>query len=161
MHERFSWEFVGCAANGIKIICECSLGNDIPEVRKRKAVAASDFVPAFRDIFKSCSINPGKGSCHDGEVHVIHDGIGIAGLAFAAADVLFDLFETGLNFPPCAIVLDDLCSGQIEVSREKSDPLSFTKDPNHPDRAFEGLEHDNLAIGHELAVMSIEKHTVA
>jgi hypothetical protein len=28
---------------------------------------------------------------------------------------LFDLFETGFNFPPCTIVLDDLFSGQIEV----------------------------------------------
>jgi len=32
---------------------------------------------------------------------VIHERIGITGLAFAAPYVLFDLFETGFNFSPC------------------------------------------------------------
>ena len=150
-----------CTANDIKIMCQSRLGNDMPEIRERKAVAASDFVTTFGNIFKACSIDPGNGCCHHGKVHVIHDSIGIAGLAFAAPDVLFDLFETGLNFPPCAIVLDDLRGGQIEVSSKKSNPLRFTIDPDYPDRAFEGLEHNNLRRGHDLAVMSIEKHTVA
>jgi len=116
-----------CTANGIKIMCQGSLGHDMSEIREGKTVATSDFVTAFGDIFKSCPIDP-NGGCHHGKVHVIHDCIGIAGLAFAAPGVLFDLFETGFNFPPCAIVLDDLRGGQIEISREKGDPLCFTKD---------------------------------
>ena len=76
-----------------------SLGNDMSEIRERKAVASSDFVTTFGDVFKSCPIDPGNGGCHGGKVHVIHDRIGIAYLAFAAPDVLFDFFETGFNFP--------------------------------------------------------------
>ena len=150
-----------CTANGIKIMCQGSLGSDMSEIREGKTVATSDFVTAFGDIFKSCPIDPGNGGCHHGKVHVIHDCIGIAGLAFAAPDVLFDLFETGFNFPPCAIVLDDLCGGQIEISREKGDPLCFTKDPDYPHRALEGLEHDHFCGGRDLAVTSIKKYLVA
>ncbi len=106
-------------------------------------------------------IDPGNGGCHHRKVHVVHDSIGIASLALAASNVLFDLFETRFNFPPCAIVLDDLHCGQIEIGREKGDPLSFTKDPDYQDRAFKGIEHDHFCRGHDLAVMSIEKHTVA
>ncbi|HUT71672.1 MAG TPA: hypothetical protein VMW89_13445, partial [Desulfatiglandales bacterium] len=65
-------------------------------------------MPTFRDVFQACSIDPGNGGCHHGKVDVIDHGMGITGLAFAAPDVLFDLFETGFDFPPCAIVLDDL-----------------------------------------------------
>ena len=91
IHERFSREFVGCMANGIKIICQCGLGNDTPQIWEGETVAAADFVPTFRDIFQLCAIDPGNGGSHHGKVHMIHDGMGIAGLAFAAADVLFDL----------------------------------------------------------------------
>jgi len=150
-----------CTANGIKIMCQGSLGNDMSEIGERKTVATSDFVTAFGDIFKSCPIDPGNGGRHGGKVHVIHDRIGIAALAFAAPDVLFNFFETGFNFPPCAIVLDDLCGGQIEISREKGDPLCFTKDPDYPHRTFERFEHDEFCRSKDLAVMSIEKHTVA
>ena len=75
-------------------MCQCSLGDEMSEIRERKIAATSDFVTAFGDIFKSCPINPGNG---------------------------------GRHIPPCAIVLDDLCGGQIEVGREKGDPLHFTK----------------------------------
>jgi hypothetical protein len=81
------------------------------QIRERETSAASDFVPTFGDILKPCSIDPSDGGCHHGKVDVIHDSMGITGLAFAAADVLFDLFEAGFDFPPCSIVLDDLFSG--------------------------------------------------
>ena len=104
-------------ANSIKIMCQGSLGNDMSEIREGKTVATSDFVTTFGDVFKSCPIDPGNGSCHSGKVHVIHDRIGIACLAFATSDVLFEFFETGFNFPPCTIVLDDLHRAQIEIGR--------------------------------------------
>ena len=74
-------------------------------------------MPTFRDILKPCPIDPGNGGRHHGKVQVIYDGMGIAGLALIAADVLFDLFETGFDFPPCAIVLDDLFGSQIDIGR--------------------------------------------
>ena len=128
-----------CTANGIKIICQGGLGNDMSQIRERETVTASDFMPTFGDILKPCSIDPSDGGCHHGKVDVIHDGMGITGLAFATADVLFDLLETGFDFPPCAIVLDDVFSGQIEIGREEGNPLCFTKDPDHPDRLVEVL----------------------
>ena len=148
-------------ANGIKIMCQGSLGNDMSEIREGKTVATSDFVTTFGDVFKSCPIDPGNGSCHGGKIHVIHDCIGIACLAFAAPDVLFDFFETGFNFPPCTIVLDDLHRAQIEIGREKGNPSCFTKDPDCPDRTLESLKHDHFCRGHDLAVTSIKKYPVA
>lgn len=150
-----------CTANGIKIICQGRLSNDMSQIRERETVAASDFVPSFGDILKPCSIDPGNGGCHHGKADVIHDSMGIAGLAFTAADVLFDLFKTGFDFPSCAIVLDDLFGSQIEIGREEGNPLCFTKNPDYPRRTFDRFEHDEFCRGKDLAVMSIEKHTVA
>jgi len=114
-------------ANGIKIICQRGLGNDMSQVREGRTVVASGFMSTFGDILKLCSINQGNGGCHHGKVDVIHDGMGIPCLTFAAPDVLFDLFEAGFDFPSCAIVLDDLLSSQMEVSRKECNPLYFTK----------------------------------
>jgi len=116
-------------AKGIKIICQGGLGNDMSQVREGKTVVASDFMSTFGDILKPCSIDQGNGGCHHGKVDVIHDGMGIPCLAFAAPDVLFDLFEAGFDFPSCAIVLDDLLSSQMEVGRKECNPLCFTKNP--------------------------------
>ena len=55
--------------------------------------------------------------------------MGITGLALATANLLFDFLETGFDFPPRTIVLDDLFNGQVQVSRKESNPLGFTKDP--------------------------------
>ena len=131
------------------------------QIGERETVAASDFVPTFRDVFQACSIDPGNGGCHHAKVDVIHDGIGIAGLAFTAADVLFDLFVSGFDFPSCTILLDDLFSSQIQVGRKDGNPLCFTKNPDYPDRGFEGLEHNNLRGGQDITIMPIEKHTMS
>jgi hypothetical protein len=80
------------------------------QIRERETIAASEFMPPFGDILKPCSIDPGNGGCHHGKADVIHDSMGIAGLAFTAPDVLFDLFEAGFNFPSRTIILDDLVS---------------------------------------------------
>ena len=39
---------------------------------------------------------------------MIHDGMSITGLAFTAAYLLLDFFESGFNFPPGTVILDDL-----------------------------------------------------
>ena len=87
-----------------------------------------------------------NGSSHHGKVDVIDHCMGITGLALAAANLLFDLLETGFYFPPRTIVLDDLFNGQIQVSRKEGNSLCFTKDPDYPDRAFGDLEKNNLPI---------------
>ena len=115
----------------------------------------------FGDVFESCAIDPSNSGGHHGKVDVIDHSMCIAGLAFTAADVLFDFFEAGFDFPSCTIVLDDLFGSQIEVGRKECNPLCFTKDPDYPDRTFERFEHDHFCRGQDLAVMSIEKHTVA
>ena len=102
-----------CTANGIKILSQYGLGDDVSQIREGKTVAASDFMPTFGDVFQPCPIDPGNGSRHHGKVDVIDYSMGITGLAFAATNVLFELFETGFDFPPFTIVLDYLFSGQI------------------------------------------------
>jgi len=110
--ESFFQGFGVITANGIKILTQCGLGDDVSQVREGKTVAASDFMPTFGDVFQPCAIYPGNGSCHHREIDVIDHGMGITGLAFATTNVLFDLLETGFDFPPCTIVLDDLFNGQ-------------------------------------------------
>ncbi len=57
------------------------------------------------------------------EVEVISNGMWRSGLAFYASNLLLDLFETGLDFPACTIVFDDLLNGKIEVGSKECDPL--------------------------------------
>jgi len=64
-------------------------------------------MPTFGGIFQPCPIDPCNGSCHHRKVDVIDHCIGITGLALATANLLFDLLETGFDFPPSTIVLDD------------------------------------------------------
>ena len=92
--ERFFQGFGVITAKGIKILTQCGLGNDMSQIREGKTVAASDFMPTFWDVFQPCPIDPCNSSRHHREVNVIDHGMGITGLAFAAANVLFDLFET-------------------------------------------------------------------
>jgi len=131
-------------ANGIKIIGQCGLGNDMPQIREGETVAAFDFMPTFRGVFESCAIDPNNRGYHDSKVEVIDDSMGIAGLAFAAANVLLDFLETRLDFPSGTIVLDDLLNREIHIGREEGNPLCFSKDPDHPDRTLEGFEHERL-----------------
>ena len=159
--EIFIQGFGVIPANGIKIFTKSGLGNDVSQIREGETVAASDFMPTFWGVFQPCSIDPGNGSRHHRKIDVIDHGMGITGLTFAAANVLFDLLETGFDFPPCTIVLDYLFNGQIQVGGKESNPLCFTKDPDHPDRAFKRLEHDQFCGNQHIAVMSIEKHAMA
>jgi hypothetical protein len=140
IHEGFLRKFVVFVANGIKILAQGDLGNDAPQIGEGETVAASHFMLAFGDIFQPCRIDPRDGSCHHSEVDVIDHGMGITGLAFATADILFDFLETGFDLPPRTILLNDLFNGEFQVSGKESNPLCSTKDPDHPDRAFERLD---------------------
>ena len=78
--------------------------------------ATLDGVTPLRRMSESFGIEPGHCCGHGAEMQVVDDGIGIAGLAFAAADFLLELFEASLNLPPCAVVLNDLHNIEREVS---------------------------------------------
>lgn len=111
VNKRFFKGFGVITAKGIKILAQCGLGNDVSQIREGETVAASDFMPTFGDVFQPCPIDPCNSSCHHREVNMVDHCMGVTGLAFAAANVLFDLFETGFDFPPCTIVLDGLFNG--------------------------------------------------
>ena len=85
--ESFFQGFGVITANGIKILTQCGLGNDVSQIREGKTVSASDFMPTFGDIYQPCPIDPGNGSRHHREVDMVDHGMGITGLAFAAANV--------------------------------------------------------------------------
>ncbi len=130
-------------ANSIKIFMQRGFGDDPSEIRERKTVAAFDFVSSFDYIFQSRPIDPGDSCRHHGKIDVIAHGMCITGLAFTAADILFDFLKAGFDFPSGSIILDDLFDGQVEVSGKDGDILCFTKNPNDTDGAFEGFEHNN------------------
>jgi len=144
VHERFSRQFFFFVVNGIKVITQCGLSDEMSQIRAGEAVTTFDLMPTFGDVFELCGIDPGNRGGHHGAVDVIDHNLCITGLAFAAANILFDFLETRLDFPSGAIVLDDLLNRQLQIRREKRNPLCFSKNPDNPDRALECFEHDRL-----------------
>jgi len=55
--------------------------------------------------------------------------LSIASLTCSAADVLFELFKAGFNFPSRPIILDDPGYGKLQVSAEHRYPLGLTERP--------------------------------
>src|SRR5450631_4150882 len=54
------------------------------------------------------------------------------------------------------IILDDLCYGKRQVSGEHCYPLGFTEHPNHPNRAFECLDHDHSVISAHFSAFAVK-----
>ena len=81
-------------ANGIKIITQCGLGNDMSQIWEGETVTPFNFMPTFGNAFESYAIDPGNRGSHHGKVDVIYHSMRSAGLAFAAANVLLDFLET-------------------------------------------------------------------
>jgi hypothetical protein len=88
---------------------------------------------------------------------MVGERIGIAGLRPGTADLLLDFSESGFDFPACAIALDDLRNGQGQVGGgHRRDPLGAPVDPDHAHLAAQGLEHDGLLGGHQVAHPTVE-----
>src|SRR5664279_5611190 len=87
---------------------------------------------------------------------MVSHGLSIAALTGPAADVLFELFKAGFNFPACPIILDDLCDGKRQVSGKHGYPPGFTEHPNHPNRAFECFQHDHSVISAYIPVFTVK-----
>ncbi len=160
VYNRIFQGFGVITANNIKILIECDFGDDAPEIREGKTVPPFDLVSTFGSVFQPCSIDPDDGGRHHGKVDVIDHGMGITGLAFAAADILFDLLEAGFDFPSGAIIFDDLFNGQFQVGGKEGNPFCFTKYEYDTDRTFKRSEHYHMCGGYDFAVTTIEKNTV-
>ena len=74
-------------ANGIEILVQSSVYNDVPQVGEGKTITAFDFVTMFRGILKPGAIDPGNSGGHRRKVDMFDDSMCIAGLAFAAAAI--------------------------------------------------------------------------
>ena len=57
----FSGEFLVFVANGIKIIVQCGLGDDMSQIREGETITPLNFMPSFGHVFESCSIYPDNG----------------------------------------------------------------------------------------------------
>lgn len=124
-------------------------------------MAASDnSMAAFWFVFKLVGIDPGQRCGHHAEMQMIGDRMGLSGLAVGATDVLLELFIAGLDFPASPIPRNDLLDGQRQIGGEQSDPLVFAIDPYDPYGTFEGLEHEDLVVGHHLADLAVEIHEI-
>ena len=80
-------------------------------------------------------------------MQMVHDGIGMPGLRFGAANILFEFFECSLNLPPGPIVFDHLLNRECQVGGKKCHPLGLAIDPDNLDRTLERFEHYDMLIG--------------
>ena len=103
------------------------------------------------------SINPRNCGGHHTEIEMIGHGMGVPCLTTRATNFLFDLLESGFNFPTRAVYFDDLLDRKIKVGGKQSHPSSFTEDPNDANLATEVFEHHTLIIRHHLTLFAVEK----
>ena len=74
-------------------------------------MAPADSVTSTRDEVEPVGEDPDEQDGKHAELEVVADGVGVAGLGVRAADLLFEFFEAGFNFPSCAVDLDDFLNG--------------------------------------------------
>ncbi|SEQ98338.1 hypothetical protein SAMN05421690_10055 [Nitrosomonas sp. Nm51] len=118
--------FVGVAgfrAKANKIFIERDPSNQLSDIGKSEMRSIANSVTTLRCFFKVIGVYPGYGGSHHAEVEMIGNGMTVSGLAFSATDFLFDFLETSFYFPACAVVLDDLLDGEIQVGGKERNPL--------------------------------------
>ena len=91
-------------ANPVKILTERGFGDEASDIGKGKTSSPLGLVPTLRIRFDAVGIYPGDGGGHHTEMQVVDHGLGVAALTFLAADVLLELFKSGFDFPPRAIM---------------------------------------------------------
>jgi len=130
-----------------KMVGEGFVCNQFADIGEGKTGPSLDDMAALGVRRDPVGVNPGQGGGEQAEMEVVGDGIGGPVLAAGAPDFLFDFFEAGFDFPAGTIVFDDLGDGEGQVGGEESHPLGFAKDPDHPHRAAQGFEYEDLIIG--------------
>ena len=98
-------------AKGNKIFIECGLSNQFSDIGEGEVASIVNSVTTLWCFFKMIGVYPGYSGGHHAEIEVISNGMRCSGLAFYASNLLLDLFETGLDFPACAIGFSDLLNG--------------------------------------------------
>ena len=76
-----------------KIIIEASIGNEPSQIGKGETGSTLHHMLPFGIGVDMVGVNPASSSGHHAKVEVILDCMGIAGLAFPNANLLFDLFS--------------------------------------------------------------------
>jgi len=92
-------------------------------------------------IGQTGGVDPGQGHGHHAEVDVVCHGMGIARLAAAAIDFLFEFLKAGLDLPTGGIELNDIDDGQGEIGSEEGYPLRPPINPDNAYQAFEEWQH--------------------
>ena len=62
---------------------------------------------------------------HHAEVGRVGNGMVVSSLAFFTTDFMLDRFETGFDFPVCAVVFDNLPDGKIGMVVRRATPCDF------------------------------------
>ena len=78
-------------------------------------VAALHNVSPGRGLFHSVRVDPSYRSGHHAKVQMVADGIRMPDLRLGTSDIALELFESRFDFPPGAIVLDDLLDAKACV----------------------------------------------
>ena len=91
--------FVGILAIDTETLACEVLGKRSAHVREGVFGGVVRSVSAHGCLFQVRSVDPGNGCCRHAEMQMIDHCVGIAGLGVGAADLLFDLAESGLDTP--------------------------------------------------------------
>ena len=102
------------------------------------------------------AVDPGDGGRRHAEIQMIGHGIGVARLRLGTAALLLDLAKSGFNFPPRAIIFNNLRDGEVQVRGDQGDPLGRAEDPHHAHPAPQGLEHHHTVDRHDRAQLAIQ-----
>ena len=148
--------FAGSAAIPLKILPGQGLGEGAAQIGEGVLGATCRGVASVRGLREAVAEDPGQGGGQQAEVEVVVDSFGRARLGLSAADVLFDLFEPGFDFPPSPIEFDDLSRGEGQIGGEEGDLVRAPKDPNESHTALEGLEPDEAFGELDRLLTSIE-----
>ena len=119
-------------------------------------VPSCDSMPTFRGFFKSHGIDPDDRCGHHRKIEVVDHRLRVSALRLRTADFPFELLEAGLDLPPGSVILHDLLNGEGKIGGEQSDPLGLAKDPDHSDRALEGLKHKDAVESHDFPAAAVE-----
>ncbi len=139
-----------------KMVGECFICNQFADIGEGETGPSLDDMAAFGIGRDPVGVNPGQGGGEQAEMEMVGDGISGPGLGAGAPDFLFDFFEAGFDFPAGPIVFDDLGDRESQICREERHPLGFAKDPDHPYRAAQGFEQEDLIIGAYLPRFAIK-----
>ena len=113
--------FAGIVAIDTKTLTREVVGEGSSHVGEGEFGGILRTIAPDRGLVQMRRVDPSNGGGYHAEVQVIGHRVGVAGLGVGAADLLLDLSETGLDFPPGGIVFDDLLDAEIATRGHQRD----------------------------------------